>query len=285
MGLNRSNLSFHLEHNVLLRRFTLSAGLVAVKNTWNEMPFTVYPGVDASYRIGNDWKVYASYNTSLRMPSFTELYYSVGGHKADKHLKPEELHAVEGGVKWMTPVVTAQAAVYYHHLRNMIDWVLDPTAANPVWESVNHTKVNGVGVETSVRLNLEQLMGWRQSSFSVAYNYIDQSKRETPLLTQSKLEYLRHKFVAQLQLHLVSCLDWGVKYRLQKRTGSYTTTEGGVEPYHTYDVVDTRLAWNANRYSVYAELNNLFGSHSIDYGNVPQPGTWFIVGLTLSLFP
>ncbi len=285
VGLNRSNLSFHLEHNVLLRRFTLSAGLVAVKNTWNEMPFTVYPGVDASYRIGNDWKVYASYNTSLRMPSFTELYYSVGGHKADKHLKPEELHAVEGGVKWMTPVVTAQAAVYYHHLRNMIDWVLDPTAANPVWESVNHTKVNGVGVETSVRLNLEQLMGWRQSSFSVAYNYIDQSKRETPLLTQSKLEYLRHKFVAQLQLHLVSCLDWGVKYRLQKRTGSYTTTEGGVEPYHTYDVVDTRLAWNANRYSVYAELNNLFGSHSIDYGNVPQPGTWFIVGLTLSLFP
>ena len=281
-GLNRSNLSFHLEHNVLLQRFTLSAGLVAVKNTWNGMPFKVYPGIDASYRIGNDWKVYASYNSSLRMPSFTELYYSVGGHKADKHLKPEELHAVEGGVKWMTPVVTAQAAVYYHHLRNMIDWVLDPTAANAVWESVNHTKVNSVGVETSVRLNLEQLMGWRQSSFSVAYNYIDQSKRETPLLTQSKLEYLRHKFVAQLQLHLVSCLDWGVKYRLQKRTGSYTTTEGGVEPYHTYDVVDTRLAWNANQYSVYAELNNLFGSHSIDYGNVPQPGTWFIAGLTLT---
>jgi iron complex outermembrane receptor protein len=77
-------------------------------------------------------------------------------------------------------------------------------------------------------------------------------------------------------------LDWGVKYRLQKRTGSYTTTEGGVEPYHTYDVVDTRLAWNANQYSVYAELNNLFGSHSIDYGNVPQPGTWFIAGLTLT---
>ena len=128
----------------------------------------------------------------------------------------------------------------------MIDWVLDPTAANAVWESVNHTKVNSVGVETSVRLNLEQLMGWRQSSFSVAYNYIDQSKRETPLLTQSKLEYLRH------------------------------------EPYHTYDVVDTRLAWNANQYSVYAELNNLFGSHSIDYGNVPQPGTWFIAGLTLT---
>ena len=83
-GLNRSNLSFHLEHNILLKRFTLSAGFIAVKNTWNEMPFTVYPGIDASYRIGNHWKVYTSYNESLRMPSFTELYDSVGGHKADK---------------------------------------------------------------------------------------------------------------------------------------------------------------------------------------------------------
>ena len=47
-GLNRSNLSFHLEHNVLLQRFTWSAGLVAVENTWNGMPFKGYPGIDAS---------------------------------------------------------------------------------------------------------------------------------------------------------------------------------------------------------------------------------------------
>ena len=282
-GLNRSNLSFHLEHNVLLQRFTLSAGLVAVKNTWNGMPFKVYPGIDASYRIGNDWKVYASYNSSLRMPSFTELYYSVGGHKADKYLKPEELHAVEGGVKYLTSAVTAQASIYYHHLRNMIDWVMDPSAASPVWTSVNHTKVNTLGFESSVRLNLQQLFGWQRSSFDVAYCYNDQKKKEMGQLTQSKLEYLRHKFVAQLQAHLVSRLDLGVKYRLQKRTGSYTTTDGAVEPYHTYDVVDARLSWNADRYSVYAEANNLFGRRYIDYGNVPQPGTWFIVGSKITI--
>ena len=82
-GLNRSNLSFYLEHNLLLKKFTISAGLIAVKNTWNEMPFTLYPGIDASLRLGDHWKLYASYNASLRMPSFTELYYSVSGHKAD----------------------------------------------------------------------------------------------------------------------------------------------------------------------------------------------------------
>ena len=278
-GLNRSNLSFHLEHNILLRHFTLSAGFIAMKNTWNEMPFTVYPGIDASYRIGNNWKVYASYNSSLRMPSFTELYYSVGGHKADKYLKPEELRAVEGGIKYLSPVLTAQASVFHHHCRNMIDWILDPTANDPVWQSVNYTKVNTLGFETSATLNLERILHLERSTLNLAYSYIDEDKQgKEGIQTQSTLEYLRHKLVAQLQVHLIANLDWNVKYRLQKRAGSYTTNEGAVMPYRTYDIVDTRLAWNTDGYSLYVEANNLLGRHYVDYGNVRQPGTWLMIG-------
>ena len=278
-GLNRSNLSFHLEHNILLSHFTLSAGFIAVKNTWNEMPFTIYPGVDASYRIGENWKVYASYNSSLRMPSFTELYYSVGGHKADKYLKPEELRAVEGGIKYLSPAVTAQVSVYHHHCRNMIDWILDPTADDPVWQSVNYTKVNTLGFETSATLNLERIFHWEHSTLNLAYSYIDEEKQGKEYIqTQSTLEYLRHKLIAQLQVRLIAGLDWSVKYRLQKRAGSYTTNEGVVMPYHTYDIVDTRLAWSTDSYSLYVEANNLLGRHYVDYGNVQQPGTWLMIG-------
>ena len=278
-GLNRSNLSFHLEHNILLSHFTLSAGFIAVKNTWNEMPFTIYPGVDASYRIGENWKVYTSYNSSLRMPSFTELYYSVGGHKADKYLKPEELRAVEGGIKYLSPAVTAQVSVYHHHCRNMIDWILDPTADDPVWQSVNYTKVNTLGFETSATLNLERIFHLEHSTLNLAYSYIDEEKQGKEYIqTQSTLEYLRHKLVAQLQVRLIAGLDWSVKYRLQKRAGSYTTNEGVVMPYHTYDIVDTRLAWSTDSYSLYVEANNLLGRHYVDYGNVQQPGTWLMIG-------
>ena len=278
-GLNRSNLSFHLEHNILLSHFTLSAGFIAVKNTWNEMPFTIYPGVDASYRIGENWKVYTSYNSSLRMPSFTELYYSVGGHKADKYLKPEELRAVEGGIKYLSPAVTAQVSVYHHHCRNMIDWILDPTADDPIWQSVNYTKVNTLGFETSATLNLERIFHLEHSTLNLAYSYIDEEKQGKEYIqTQSTLEYLRHKLVAQLQVRLIAGLDWSVKYRLQKRAGSYTTNEGVVMPYHTYDIVDTRLAWSTDSYSLYVEANNLLGRHYVDYGNVQQPGTWLMIG-------
>ena len=74
-GINRTNINLVLEHNIILNRFSMSAGITAVKNSWNNMNMRVYPGVDMGYRITNALKAYASYNASLRMPSATELYY------------------------------------------------------------------------------------------------------------------------------------------------------------------------------------------------------------------
>ncbi|MBR2113649.1 MAG: TonB-dependent receptor [Prevotella sp.] len=287
-GLNRSNLSFHMEHNILLKRFTLSAGFVAVKNTWNEMSFTLYPGIDASFRLGEHWKVYASYNSSLRMPSFTELYYSVGGHKADKYLKPEEMRAVEGGVKYSSRWLTAQACIFHHHASNMIDWVLDTREADPVWQSVNHTKVNTLGQEVTIN----GLLAF--GSWQLAYCHLHQQKQEADYLqSQYSLEYLRHKVTTQLTLRLgsilsplttnLSPLTLTLGYRWQDRMGQYTTIDGEVMDYHPYSVVDARLAWTKDTYSIYMEGNNLTGHRYVDYGNVPQPGCWITGGMKLFL--
>ena len=277
-GLNRSNLSFHLEHNILLKRFTLSAGFIAVKNTWNQMPFTLYPGVDASYRIGDNWKVYASYNSSLRMPSFTELYYSVGGHKADKYLKPEELRAVEGGIKYAGQWLTMKASIFHHHSRDMIDWVRDTRDADAVWQSVNLTKVNTFGQEVTLASQFSPF------TLQLSYCHLHQSK-DVPdyLQSQYSLEYLRHKVTAQLQMPIFALLNLTVNYRWQDRMGSYTDTNGQIQSYHPYSIVDCRLAWNADTYSLYMEANNLFSKKYVDYGNVPQPGTWLMAGFKYNL--
>ena len=273
VGLNRSNLSFHLEHNILLKRFTLSAGFIAIKNTWNQMPFKLYPGIDASYRIGDHWKVYASYNSSLRMPSFTELYYSVGGHKADKYLKPEELHAVEGGVKYSNHWLTAQTSIFHHHARNMIDWVMDTRDPNAVWQSVNYTKLNTLGQEISLNSKLSTL------NFQLSYCHLHQQKQEAAYLqSQYSLEYLRHKVTASLRWTISDHLRLSLNYRWQDRMGSYTTVDGKVCDYHPYSVVDARLDWLQDSYTLYLEGNNLTGHRYVDYGNVPQPGCWITAG-------
>ena len=282
-GLNRSNLSFHLEHNILLHRFTLSAGFVAVKNTWNEMPLTLYPGIDASYRIGDHWKLYASYNESLRMPSFTELYYSVGGHKADKYLKPEELRAIEGGVRYTSRAISVKASVFHHHQHNTIDWVMDTREADPIWQSVNLTKVNTFGQEITLSISPSTLLT-PHSSITISYCHLHQQKQEADYLqSQYSLEYLRHKLTAQLRMRLATHLDLSVGYRWQDRMGSYTDVSGQVHDYSPYSIVDARLAWKSDTFNVYVEGNNLTNHRYVDYGNVPQPGCWLTVGARYGL--
>lgn len=281
LGLNRTNLSFHLEHNIVLRRFTLSAGVIAVKNTGNEMKFRFYPGVDASYQFARDWKVYASYNTSLRMPTFTELYYSVGGHKADKYLKPEEMQAVEVGVKYLRPGIRGTLSLYRYHGTDMIDWIKDISQGDDApWQSVNHAVINTMGAEASVLVDICELM--QRDAFvrsvNVSYSYIDQDKETTPNL-QSKyaLEYLRHKFVAQANFRIWRLLEMNVSYRWQDRMGNYQKGNSMV-PYEPYSLVDARFTWNAPQYKIYVEGNNLLNKTYYDHGNIPQPGIWVRAG-------
>ena len=292
-GLNRNNLSLHLEHNILLKYFTVSAGFVAAKNSQAAMPMKVYPGIDVSIRLGANWKVYASYNSSLRMPSFTELYYSVGGHKADKHLKPEELQAVEGGIRYemqgrRETALRVQASVFHHHARNLIDWVLDTTDPQALWQSVNHTKINTFGQEVTVNGQ------WSMVNGQLAYCHLHQQKDERPnLQSRYSLEYLRHKVTTQLTLRVgsilsplttnLSPLTLTLGYRWQDRMGTYTDTQGEVKAYHPYSVFDARLAWNEDTYSIYIEGNNLTNHRYVDYGNVPQPGCWVTAGFKKSL--
>ena len=282
LGLNRSHWSLHLEHNVLLNRFTISAGLIAARNTWNDRPFKIYPGVDASYQLGNTWRIYASYNTSLRMPTFTELYYSVGGHKADKYLKPEEMKAVEGGVKYLSHGIRATVSVYHHHGKNMIDWILNRNdSEDAVWTSMNHTKVNALGIETSILFDFHYLLSNQHflQSLSLAYNYIDQDKDLEPhLVSNYALEYLRHKLVAQLNLHIIDKVHLHVSYRYQDRVGSCQLLSGETMEYKPYSLVDARLSYDLPQYKFYIEGNNLFDTKYYDFGNVPQPGFWLIAG-------
>ena len=280
-GLKRSNITLHLEHNILLQRFTLSAGFIATASTSTLHTSLqggaggrfLYPGIDASYRFGSHWKVYASYNESLRLPSFTELYYSVGGHKADKNLKPEELRAVEGGVKYGSPTVTAKASIFYHHSSNLIDWVMDSREADPVWQSVNLTKVNTLGQE--IMINGQ----WSVVNAEFSYCHLHQAK-ELPdyLQSQYALEYLRNKVTATVKVYLPANIDLSLYYRFQDRTGSYTSAKGNVCYYHPYSVVDGRIACHAENYTIHIDANNLFGTRYVDYGNVPQPGCWLLAG-------
>jgi len=292
LGINRTNISAHLEHNILLRRLTVSAGFVAAKSTWSDMNMTVYPGMDISYDVplassSTSLRLFAGWNTSLRLPSFTEMYYRLQGYAADPHLKPEEMEAIEIGTQLDTPWLQAKATVFHHRGHNMIDWVMDTSLGDDaVWQSVNHTRINTTGAEAGLTFRIPIHPPHRGPlTAGLSYTYMSQDKRLEPgVVSQYAMEYLRHKLVATMRLPLWRQLIAQVNMRWQDRVGSYTTFGGEVCDYRPYALVDARLEWAGQRCKIYADVNNLLDNRSyVDYGNVAQPGVWFVVGTTIFL--
>ena len=279
LGVNRTNISGYLEHNILLEHLTISAGLVAVKNSWSNMNMSVYPGIDLSYRPTPQWRLHAACNTSLRMPSFTEMYYKLQGYQADPHLKPEEMTAIEGGVSYANGWLNLSATGWYHHGRNMIDWIMDTSLGDDaVWQSVNHTKVNSTGIELSASARIER------ATLKLSYSYIGQNKESEPnIVSQYALEYLRHKLIANANIPIIYRLTLGLNFRWQDRVGQYTDFEGHVQDYKPYALVDARLSWTEPKYKLYLEANNLLDKQYADYGHVTQPGHWLIAGISMKL--
>ena len=279
LGVNRTNISGYLEHNILLDRFTVSAGLVAVKNTWSNMNMTIYPGIDVSYRPTPHWKLHASYNTSLRMPSFTEMYYKLQGYCADPHLKPEEMQAFELGTTIYYSPFTIHSVLWYHHGNNMIDWIMDTSKGEAAeWQSVNHTTINSMGFEVGVNIQ------WSMINVQCNYGYIHQNKRQKAnIVSQYALEYLKHKLVAKAQVQMTRRLSLGVNLRWQDRAGTYTDFDGKTHDYEPYALTDTRLTWAQANWKAYLEANNLFDTQYRDFGLVTQPGRWLIAGFSIHL--
>ncbi len=285
LGVNRTNISGYLEHNILLNQVTVSAGLVAVKNTWSNMNMTIYPGIDISYRPALHWKLHASYNTSLRMPSFTEMYYKLQGYSADPHLKPEEMRAFELGFNYQSRLYQLHATLWHHHGSNMIDWIMDTSKGSEAeWQSVNHTTINSIGFEAGTTLTLPSSIFHHPSAIHLSYGYIHQDKQqEANLVSQYALEYLRHKLVANAQLQMTKRLSLGVNLRWQDRIGAYTAFDGQTHDYEPYALIDTRLTWAQAKWKAYLEANNLFDTDYHDYGLVEQPGRWLIAGFSIRL--
>lgn len=286
-GLNRTNFSVVLEHNLVIDRFSMSVGAIGELNTWNGRDFGIYPGLDLSYRVTRGLKVFATCNTSFRLPSVTELYYSVGGYKADKHLKPERLTAYEMGLRYSDyKSVEVSALVFYNRGTDMIDWIMNLTIPQEQrrWESVNFTSINSWGTELKTLVDFETLMPSQRllRSIDLAYSYINQEKVDVEgIQSRSTLEYLKHKVVVGLHFGILPNLVLGVNLRYQDRAGSYTDTDGEVKDYEPYLLTDARLQWEKGKLKVFIEGNNLTNRSYIDYGCVPQPGVWGTAGMSI----
>ncbi len=281
----RTNVSYNLEHNILLPHWTISAGLLANMNTSVDHRFRFYPGIDIAWRPSTAWKVYASYNKGFRLPSYTDLYYSSPDITGNDQLKPEVNRSLSLGLRYQRQGFAATVRAFYNRGTNMIDYVKTEYGAAARADNFDLDNL-GAQAEASYQFGDKCFL----DMLRLGYTYMHQSRQGTYEIFTSLYadDYLRHKLTASLSHRIWSHLSatWALRY--QMRMGQYQVYDGltataELESYKPYTTLDLKLQWTETKYSVYLSGTNLTNRRYQDLGNIPQPGAWVMAGARLNL--
>ena len=277
----RTGLGIYLEHSVRISQLNISAGVFGHYDSAEHSGLHLYPGIDLSWLASEKMRLFASFNRSMRMPTFTDLHYNGPGIEGNARLKPEECTDINIGGTLTAGLLRLNVKGFYRHGTDMIDWVRYVGA--DVFTTAN-SDIDLLGAELSATLNFGQ--DEMIKNIGLSYCYIDKYRRhpEENAQYESDLDYLRHKLVATLNHRIYRHLSARWEMVLKDRTGWFDNARTGRrQSYGTFATLDLRLQWTVPGYTLYVKATNLTGHRYYDYPNVPQPGLWLLAGLKVNL--
>jgi len=276
---SRTTISYFIEQSVYLKKLTVSAG--AMTNRISDLGFgwNIYPGLDASYALTDHLKFYGSANSSMRMPTFTDLFYSGPTNIGNPDLKPEKSVTYEGGLKLIYTGFSGRADAYYRQGKNLIDWVREKETDK--WQAQNLTKINSSGIELSGDFFPEKI--WNKpvflTKFGINYSYNKLEKGNNTLFSNYVLDNLKQKLDIEIEHKIWKNLKASWRANYQDRNGMRTTTDS----YQPFWLVNARIMWKTPSTEIYAMAANLFDKTYYDFGTISQPGRWISFGISHKL--
>jgi vitamin B12 transporter len=279
----RNHISFFADHIINISN-KLSASL-GIMTHWNQIyMWGLYPGIDISYNFVGNTKWYASINRSMRLPSFTELYYNDPSNKGNPMLKPENDISYETGIKQNGKTFSFHVAGFIRDGKNVIDWVRHPDSS--FYTSENISEIRILGFESGTQLKINEIFEKQTffQSLQLSYAYNTETKNTFDYISKYALDYLKHKLTAQLTMKLYKNIYISSNFVWQDREGSFYHVANAKETdYAPFYIIDSRIYLKANKFRIYLEANNLFNSKYYDFGNVEMPGRWLKVGFSSDL--
>lgn len=282
---SRTLMNYYLEHNIHMNGISLSGGILGSWSNEFNLGWKFYPGIDVSYQFLRSFKVYASYNKSLRLPTFTDLFYSGPSNIGNPDLKPERVKSYEGGIKMESRAFRGHVSYFHYDAENIIAWTRENNEDNQ-WQTMNLTEVINRGVEFSLSADPEKIFEAivPLKKIGIDYTYIDQDKLTDGFESKYSLNYLNH--------NLGVYMKGGWKRWMVSFTSSYTDRAGKYLRYNFEEqrytneveykpawVFDGKISYIRNNWKFFMETTNIFDNKHYDIGNVRTPGRWIKLGM------
>jgi iron complex outermembrane receptor protein len=267
----RNNLGIYLEHemNLFDNKLNLTPGIYF--NKFDDRTLKLFPGLDMSFSLSDNAQLYSVIGISNRIPTYTNLYYSSPSELGNENLKDERTLSYEIGYKSFYKKSVLQVGLFVQNNRDLIDWVKN-SPEDDIWRATNFSEVNNIGLDFSYRTDLSSLSSLL-GNMTVGYTYISSSigEADEPLFSRYALENLNHQFVVNMNFNLIQDkLSLNLEGRYSDRVNL-----------QDYTLVDSKLMYRANKFNIYAYVNNLFNIEYRETNLVIMPGRWIGMGANI----
>jgi iron complex outermembrane receptor protein len=279
---SRNRASVAINHTLQKRRWMLSGGAIVQAGFERNIPAGIYPGLDLSARIGPSTRLFVSGNRSMRLPTFTDLYYEGPENRGNPNLAPETALTFESGIRHKGSALNGSLSVFYRRGRETIDWI----RLDDLWQARNITELDAWGGSATLSVFPGTLYSSLDfiRSVRVAYNYTEISKASDAFISNYVLDNLKHKWILDMHLDLPAAFFADLKTIWQDRNGSFSYYETPQSDpreleYGPFWIVDASIGIAMNRLSVQLSATNLLNTTYRDIGSVVMPGRWIVAGL------
>lgn len=235
-------------------------------NYFSDFKFHAFPGIDIGYRFNNDFKTYANFGYTYRIPTYTDLFYADRTSIGNEDLDPEQALSWELGAAYVRNDFAAQAAFFRRDTDNLIDYVKFDEAA--LWEAQNFAALATSGVE--INMTQKFTLSGLDQTLSMGYTYIDDAIKDTQVpFSRYAINSLKHQLTANTQIRLASHWPMSLSYRYLERTNGIS-----------YQVLDAALRYETPKITWSLVGNNILDAQFFETNLVPAPGANVLFSMT-----
>ncbi|PLX07174.1 MAG: hypothetical protein C0596_12330 [Marinilabiliales bacterium] len=281
----RENLSVFFQQGYYADKFLFNIGGLAYWNrkyNWN-----LYYGSNLGYKINDKITIIAGANKAMRLPTFTELYYTGPSNTGNPDLFPESAITFEAGSKFYFGKRSfANFNLFNRRGENIIAWVRETEVDK--WVTENLTKLFTYGVEFNVNYS-DFKDSFILNRFNISYAYLYQDKSAANLESKYTLDHLKHKLIVGFEHKIYKNISASWAANIFQRNGEYLYFDRELNSYtdnREYKIsylLNCKIKAEFELISVYAGFYNLTNTEYFDIANVPTPGFSFNAGVKLNI--
>ncbi len=266
--------NFYLKHNKVWDSYSLSASAGVSQTPYGT---SMLWSVSGGYQPLEGLNIEVGATQSMRLPTFTDLYYTATGYISNSELEPESAITYRLNGSYASGGWSFSALTYLRDGSNIIDWV--KASAEDDWQSMQITALTTYGTELMAAYRSDDFL----RAVSLSYGYITMDKDSGAMISKYATDYMHNKGALSVEMALMRNISLTLTASAFDREGNYVDAAGDILSYEPYALLDGRLAWTKGSWSLYIDATNITSTEYFDYGGLEMPGCWGVLGVTFTL--